>query len=74
MKKLYNQPQARQEEFSHRERSGLRTSHRMPRRESLVNNDSNVLKNIRIESRLNAIERSKLILADEVKIENSFLK
>jgi len=27
------------------------------------------LKNIRIESRLNAIERSKLILADEVKIE-----
>jgi len=63
---LYNQPQARQEEFAHRERSGLRTSHRMPRRESLVNNDSNMLKNIRIESRLNAIERNKLILADEV--------
>jgi len=68
LKKLTNQPQAaRQEEFAHRERSGgMRSSHRMPRRESLVNNDSHLLKNIRVESRLNAIERTRLILADEV--------
>ena len=53
-------------EFTHRERSGMRSSHRMPRRESLVNNDNQMLKNIRAESRLNAIERHRLILADEV--------